>query len=84
MIRSTWQPTPAQVCVSSNHKETPGVDKGYTEPDIGELRFIARLDSGYLPNAEPFGECSTTAGSSETVEGSDVVSKFVFGTSQLY
>lgn len=46
------------------------------EPDIGELRFIARLDSTILPLEYPFGEVSTTAGSTSTVEGSDV---FVVG-----
>ncbi|PSN70408.1 Rhamnogalacturonate lyase A [Corynespora cassiicola Philippines] len=42
------------------------------EPDIGELRFIARLKSSALPLEYPFGAVSTTAGSSSTVEGSDV------------
>ncbi|KAF9629561.1 Galactose-binding domain-like protein [Lasiodiplodia theobromae] len=42
------------------------------EPSIGELRYIARLDSSVLPSEYPFGDVSTTAGSSETVEGSDV------------
>ncbi|KAF1947269.1 Rhamnogalacturonase B [Clathrospora elynae] len=42
------------------------------EPDIGELRFIARLDSKALPLEYPFGVVSTTVGSSSTVEGSDV------------
>ncbi|KAF9883932.1 hypothetical protein FE257_002675 [Aspergillus nanangensis] len=42
------------------------------EPSVGELRFIARLNSDLLPNEEPFGDVSTTAGSSSTVEGSDV------------
>ncbi|RMZ72888.1 polysaccharide lyase family 4 [Pyrenophora seminiperda CCB06] len=42
------------------------------EPDIGELRFIARLKSSALPLEYPFGVVSTTAGSSSTVEGSDV------------
>ncbi|KAL2796419.1 rhamnogalacturonate lyase A [Aspergillus keveii] len=42
------------------------------EPDIGELRFIARLNADLLPNEEPFGDVSTTGGSSSTVEGSDV------------
>ncbi|KAL5045963.1 Rhamnogalacturonate lyase A [Aspergillus fruticulosus] len=41
------------------------------EPDVGELRFIARLNSDLLPNEEPFGDVSTTAGGS-VVEGSDV------------
>ncbi|PNS17428.1 hypothetical protein CAC42_7111 [Sphaceloma murrayae] len=42
------------------------------EPAIGELRFIARLKSATLPNEEPYGSVSTTAGSTSTVEGSDV------------
>ncbi|KAK0387524.1 hypothetical protein NLU13_3770 [Sarocladium strictum] len=42
------------------------------EPSIGELRFIARLKSSVLPYESPFGVVSTTAGSSSTVEGSDV------------
>jgi rhamnogalacturonan endolyase len=42
------------------------------EPSIGELRFIARLKSSVLPYEHPFGVVSTTAGSSSTVEGSDV------------
>ncbi|KAI0517919.1 polysaccharide lyase family 4 protein [Xylaria bambusicola] len=42
------------------------------EPSIGELRFIARLQSSRLPNEYPYGAVSTTAGSSSTVEGSDV------------
>ncbi|KAG2416576.1 rhamnogalacturonase B precursor [Aspergillus terreus] len=41
------------------------------EPSIGELRFIARLNSNLLPNEEPFGDVSTTAGGS-AIEGSDV------------
>ncbi|KAL4787645.1 Rhamnogalacturonase B, N-terminal-domain-containing protein [Aspergillus varians] len=41
------------------------------EPDIGELRFIARLNSDLLPNEEPFGDVSTTADGT-VVEGSDV------------
>ncbi|KAL3431627.1 Rhamnogalacturonate lyase A [Aspergillus tetrazonus] len=41
------------------------------EPDIGELRFIARLNSNLLPNEEPFGDVSTTSGGS-AIEGSDV------------
>lgn len=44
------------------------------EPEIGELRFIARLMPDVVPNEEPFGDVSNTANSSETVEGSDVVS----------
>ena len=42
------------------------------EPSIGELCFIARLQSSKLPNEYPYGSVSTTAGSSSTVEGSDV------------
>lgn len=42
------------------------------EPDIGELRFIARLNSKTLPSEYPFGAASTTGGSTSTVEGSDV------------
>ncbi|KAI1809517.1 polysaccharide lyase family 4 protein [Poronia punctata] len=42
------------------------------EPEVGELRFIARLQSSKLPEEYPYGSASTTAGASETVEGSDV------------
>ncbi|KAL1626178.1 hypothetical protein SLS54_003012 [Diplodia seriata] len=42
------------------------------EPDIGELRYIARLDAAELPSEYPFGDASTTADSTSTVEGSDV------------
>lgn len=42
------------------------------EPDVGELRYIARLDTSLLPYEYPFGDVSTTADSTETVEGSDV------------
>ncbi|KAJ0308869.1 hypothetical protein COL5a_011287 [Colletotrichum fioriniae] len=42
------------------------------EPDIGELRWISRLNKDTLPSEYPFGVVSTTAGSSSTVEGSDV------------
>ena len=42
------------------------------EPDIGELRFLARLKSSALPLEYPFGQVSTTNGASSTVEGSDV------------
>lgn len=42
------------------------------EPDVGELRFIARLNSAVLPSSYPFGDVSNTAGSTSTVEGSDV------------
>jgi rhamnogalacturonan endolyase len=43
-----------------------------SEPDIGELRFIARLNNVALPSEYPFGDVSKTVGSSSTVEGSDV------------
>ncbi|KAL8382411.1 hypothetical protein RB595_006277 [Gaeumannomyces hyphopodioides] len=46
------------------------------EPSIGELRFLARLNANVLSGEYPFGEASTTAGSTSTVEGSDV---FVVG-----
>ncbi|KAK1754283.1 polysaccharide lyase [Echria macrotheca] len=42
------------------------------EPDIGELRFIARLLPNQLPGEYPYGEVSNTNGASSTVEGSDV------------
>lgn len=42
------------------------------EPTIGELRYIARLDSKVLPLEYPFGKVSTTVGSTSIVEGSDV------------
>ncbi|KAL2119984.1 hypothetical protein VTJ04DRAFT_6945 [Mycothermus thermophilus] len=42
------------------------------EPSIGELRYIARLRPDQLPGEHPYGEVSNTAGSSATVEGSDV------------
>jgi rhamnogalacturonan endolyase len=42
------------------------------QPSIGELRFIARLQSSKLPLEQPFGAVSTTSSSSSTVEGSDV------------
>ncbi|KXT08156.1 hypothetical protein AC579_252 [Pseudocercospora musae] len=42
------------------------------EPEVGELRYIARLNSSVLPSEYPFGDVSTTAGSTETIEGSDV------------
>jgi rhamnogalacturonan endolyase len=42
------------------------------EPTIGELRFIARLNSKALPLEYPFGAASTIAGSTSTIEGSDV------------
>ncbi|KAL4889877.1 rhamnogalacturonate lyase A [Aspergillus ambiguus] len=41
------------------------------EPSIGELRFIARLNSDLLPNEEPFGDVSNTSGGT-AIEGSDV------------
>ncbi|KAF1975581.1 Rhamnogalacturonase B [Bimuria novae-zelandiae CBS 107.79] len=43
-----------------------------SEPSVGELRFIARLQPSKLPLEYPFGSVSTTSGSSSTVEGSDV------------
>ncbi|KAK4612291.1 Putative rhamnogalacturonase [Fulvia fulva] len=42
------------------------------EPSVGELRYIARLDSSVLPSEYPFGEVSTTKPSTSTIEGSDV------------
>ncbi|KAI5357620.1 putative Galactose-binding-like domain superfamily, galactose mutarotase-like domain superfamily [Septoria linicola] len=42
------------------------------EPAVGELRYLARLDSSVFPDEYPFGEASTTVGSTETIEGSDV------------
>lgn len=42
-----------------------------SEPKIGELRYIARLDSSLLPGEYPFGDASNTAGGS-AIEGSDV------------
>jgi rhamnogalacturonan endolyase len=42
------------------------------EPDIGELRFIARIDPTKVPLEYPYGVVSTTANSSSAVEGSDV------------
>ncbi|KAB5588783.1 hypothetical protein CTheo_7770 [Ceratobasidium theobromae] len=39
------------------------------EPSVGELRFIARLNAATLPNGPT---ASSVAGSSSTVEGSDV------------
>ncbi|KAI1841025.1 hypothetical protein JX266_012806 [Neoarthrinium moseri] len=42
------------------------------EPSIGELRFITRLNPNPLSDEYPYGPVSTTAGSSSTVEGSDV------------
>lgn len=44
-----------------------------SEPSIGELRYIARLNADLLPNEEPFGDVSTIGGGS-VVEGEDVVS----------
>ncbi|KAJ5131089.1 Glycoside hydrolase-type carbohydrate-binding [Penicillium bovifimosum] len=41
------------------------------EPSVGELRYIARLNSTLLPNEEPFGVVSNIAGGS-AVEGEDV------------
>lgn len=64
---SIWRPILLQVIcpISCQHHLT------CTEPDIGELRFIARLNSNLLPNEEPFGDVSTTSGGS-AIEGSDV------------
>ncbi|KAF7732974.1 Rhamnogalacturonan endolyase, partial [Penicillium ucsense] len=42
-----------------------------TEPSIGELRYIARLNANLLPNEEPFGAVSNIAGGT-AIEGSDV------------
>jgi rhamnogalacturonan endolyase len=39
------------------------------EPSVGELRYIARLNAATLPNGPT---ASKVAGSSSTVEGSDV------------
>jgi hypothetical protein len=47
----------------------------YVEPSVGELRYIARLNSNLLPNEEPFGVVSNIGGGS-VVEGSDVVRLF--------
>ena len=41
------------------------------QPAIGELRYIARLDSTKLPLEYPFGSASTTVGGT-AIEGSDV------------
>ncbi|OBT84317.1 hypothetical protein VE02_08332 [Pseudogymnoascus sp. 03VT05] len=41
------------------------------QPAIGELRYIARLDSALLPLEYPFGTASTTVGGT-AIEGSDV------------
>lgn len=43
-----------------------------SEPKVGELRYITRLDRSKLPDEYPFGDVSNTGGSSSTVEGSDV------------
>ncbi|KAJ2903795.1 hypothetical protein MKZ38_009361 [Zalerion maritima] len=42
-----------------------------SEPSVGELRYIARIDSGELPIEYPYGDYSTTSGGS-AIEGSDV------------
>ncbi|KFY69374.1 hypothetical protein V496_00309 [Pseudogymnoascus sp. VKM F-4515 (FW-2607)] len=42
-----------------------------SQPAIGELRYIARLDSAKLPLEYPFGTPSTTVGGT-AIEGSDV------------
>ncbi|KAG8688067.1 hypothetical protein FRC11_006114 [Ceratobasidium sp. 423] len=52
--------------------KNPGIHMAtYTtaEPSVGELRFIARLNAANLPNGPT---ASSVAGSSATVEGSDV------------
>lgn len=49
-----------------------------TEPSVGELRWIARLNPDLLSNEEPFGDASTTSGG-EAIEGSDVVSRYCTG-----
>lgn len=68
---STWQLIPLLV---SEKIKTALVPANFLEPSIGELRYIARLNSDLLPNEEPFGDVSNTADGS-VVEGSDVVSK---------
>ena len=47
----------------------------FSEPSVGELRYIARLNSALLPNEEPFGVVSNIGGGT-VVEGEDVVSFF--------
>ncbi|KAF4981136.1 hypothetical protein FZEAL_3006 [Fusarium zealandicum] len=42
-----------------------------SEPKIGELRYITRLDRSKLPDEYPFGDASNTSGGS-AIEGSDV------------
>ncbi|CAM1506792.1 Fc.00g064330.m01.CDS01 [Cosmosporella sp. VM-42] len=42
-----------------------------SEPAIGELRYITRLDRSLLPDEYPFGDASNTSGGS-AIEGSDV------------
>ncbi|KAF4458346.1 rhamnogalacturonate lyase a [Fusarium albosuccineum] len=42
-----------------------------SEPAIGELRYITRLDRSKLPDEYPFGDASNTSGGS-AIEGSDV------------
>ena len=54
-------------------REKPTGSNQSTEPSVGELRWIARLNPDLLPNEEPFGDASTTNGG-EAIEGSDVVS----------
>lgn len=57
-----------------------------SEPSVGELRFIARLDPDKLPLEYPYGDVSTTSGGT-AIEASDVYevdgetrSKFYSGT----
>lgn len=45
------------------------------QPEVGELRFIARLNRSLLPTGDP--ESYTDLGTS-TVEGSDVVSNTLY------
>ncbi|KAH7163192.1 Rhamnogalacturonase B, N-terminal-domain-containing protein [Dactylonectria estremocensis] len=42
-----------------------------SEPAIGELRYITRLDRSKLPDEYPFGDASNTSGGT-AIEGSDV------------
>lgn len=69
---STWRHT--QLKVSTRRVEVWYLYLLFSsEPSIGELRYIARLNADLLPNEEPFGDVSTTAGGT-VIEGSDVVS----------
>lgn len=42
-----------------------------SEPSVGELRYIARLDRSLLPDEYPYGDVSNTSGGT-AIEGSDV------------